>query len=165
MPVSERRLIMARRMPQLNTSRALLFMVGILSLCFGIMAAYTEHQNLKDQLLAENAIGQGSPSSLAIIHRLETTSAEDQRVFIIAGAFGLITTLLARFLYHIPLLGPVLGCFVLIGSAVTIFYYRSGESLPYILASFLALAIYIVAIRAGHQFLESYARMGRSHES
>lgn len=166
MPAAERKLSMAQRMPQLITARAFLFIVGGFCLCFGLVAVLLDKQDtdhLIDTEIELNASALAHPTDT--MTRVTGLSQDNQTLYFIIAGFGALTVLTALRLYHMPLIGPIFTLILFAGTFVGFLRFNHSDNVVfYVIASFLILAAHILAIRAGHLFNQSYARMGRLHE-
>jgi hypothetical protein len=162
LPAEERRLGMARRMPQLATSRGLVFLVGAICLAFGLIALYLERDAKSRLLLADQALRASGQVSQIIPEALALATQRTQRFYGIIAAYGGITLGLAYALFRIPLVAPVIATILLALVFVSfLLLHRSDQPVWYVLGGFLLLSFLIKAIQNGHQFHQSYARMGR----
>ena len=162
----ERRLRVAMRMSQLATARALIFIVGIACALFGFISLTLERQMVSHRLAAETELieDEGGPEA-GRQDRFHRVSKDEQSLYAAIAGYGLICLLLAKFLYHAPMMAPVLA---MIGFAVAFAVFlklnHSESPVLYTVSSLAILGALILAIRAGHQFQLSYARMGRPDE-
>jgi drug/metabolite transporter (DMT)-like permease len=156
---TERRLRVAMRMSQLASARAVIFMIGIVCALFGAVALVLERDSMAHRLESTTSLSAALADSGT---EVEMVSQDEQVLYIALICYGLICLVLAKYLYHAPMLIPVLctvGFFVTY--AVFWSYNHSESPASYTITSLLILAGLIVTIRAGHQFHLSYARMGR----
>jgi hypothetical protein len=162
---SERRLRVAMRMSQLASSRALIFIVGIVCGLFGGISLVLERQALEQRVQAEAELTQAGAPTESALTQLSAVSHDEQMLYAVIAGYGLLCLVLAKYLYHVPMMAPVLGLMGFVAAFIGFWKFNHSDSpVLYITSFLLILGALILAVRAGHQFRLSYARMGRPHE-
>jgi hypothetical protein len=152
------------RMSQLASSRALIFLIGLVCASFGLIALVLERQTLEHRSVAETELAHAGTTSSAL-PGITATSQDEQLLYAAIGAYGLLCLALAKFLYHAPMVAPILATIGFVGTYVVFWKFNHSDSPTlYTCTCLLILGALILAIRAGSQFLQSYARMGRPDE-
>ncbi len=160
-PLLERRVNIAMRTPQLVTSRYLMFLVGGLSLVFGVLTLWLDQINAVpgEAMFLSAPTGEITDGGKALatyeMHLLEA---------LIAG-FGLLTVVLAFLIYRAPMAVAIVICLAFAGIFYA-FLRLNHSSLPalYVLASLAILAVVIKTVFSAAQFNQSFARMGRPED-
>jgi hypothetical protein len=161
---TERRLRVAMRMSQLASSRALIFLVGLICASFGLISLGIERAAMDHRSAAETELVQAGNTSSAL-PGIIATSQDEQILYAAIAGYGLLCLALAKFLYHAPMLAPILAMIGFVGTYVVFWKYNHSDSPTlYTCTCLLILGALIMAIRAGSQFLQSYSRMGRPDE-
>lgn len=153
------------RMSQLSSSRAIIFMIGIVCLIFGASSLVLERQQLEHRELAEIELTKSTTVGTATMPSIAAISHDEQVLYAAIAGYGLLCLLLAKFLYHAPMTVPILAMIGFAGAYVVFWKFNHSESPTlYTISCLCILGALILTIRAGHQFHLSYARMGRPNE-
>lgn len=159
---AERRLGVARRMPQLASSRALVFIVGGTCLLFGLSALILDNMHMDS---VRQANGVGEDSAVGIPRQMQdalSSSQSSQKFFFASMVIGGGILWLATRLYHHPLASAIWSLLLLLTNFGFFAIYHPTESASYyVIVGFAMIACAIYSIQAGHAFRASYERMGR----
>ncbi len=161
---AERRLRVALRMPLLATSQALIYIIGLVCALFGAGSWAVTHQSesYRQHLAAE--LGEVADAA-TLTSEMHLAVDDSQRLCVVICAYGLLCLGVGKFLYHAPLLVPIVATVGFIPTFYAFLKYNHSEELViYILCALLILGALIISTRLGQQFRQSYARMGRPHE-